>query len=270
VPVLLAVLRESRTPAVRQESLLALARYPNPKIAGAVLELYPDHLPEAGGVRSAAYALLASRPAWARALLGAIDAGKVNARALPADVVQKLAAHKDKAVAALLSKHFGRVRGSTPAQKQREMLRLGKIVQSGKGDARAGKVVYTATCGKCHKLFGQGGEVGPDLTGYERTNRMYWIENIVDPSAVIREEYLAFVVDTRDGRTLTGIVAGQDKTTVTLKDQEGRTTRLARSRIEDMRASPVSLMPEGQLKDLKDQQVRDLFAYLMSKAPDKR
>jgi putative heme-binding domain-containing protein len=91
------------------------------------------------------------------------------------------------------------------------------------------------------------------------------MENIVDPSAIIREEYTTFVVRTTGGQTLTGLVAGQDKTTVSLRDQEGRVSRIARAKIEDMRASPVSLMPEGQMKTLKDQQVRDLFAYLMSK-----
>jgi putative heme-binding domain-containing protein len=145
------------------------------------------------------------------------------------------------------------------------MLRVARIIKSGKGDALAGKAVYASTCGKCHKLFGQGGDTGPELTGYERTNAMYWIENIVDPSAAIREEYTTFIIQTTDGRTLTGIVGGQDKTTVTLKDQEGRTSKIDRSRIEDMRASRQSLMPEDQLRTLKDSQVRDLFAYLMGK-----
>src|SRR5260370_18423478 len=99
---------------------------------------------------------------------------------------------------------------------------------------------------------------------------MYWMENIMDPSAIIREEYTTFVVRTIDGRALTGLVANQDKTTVSLRDQEGRLTRISRAKIDDMRASPVSLMPEGQLKTLKDQQVRDLFAFLMSQTAPKR
>src|SRR5262249_15421660 len=114
---------------------------------------------------------------------------------------------------------------------------------------------------------GEGGDVGPDLTGYERDNILYWLENIVDPSAVIREEYVTFVVRTTGGRTLTGVVAAQDKRTGTLRHEDGRATVVARGKIEDMRASPVSLMPEDQLSKLKDQQVRDLFAYLMSKPP---
>jgi putative heme-binding domain-containing protein len=265
VPILLDVVRRSRASAVRQEALAALTRYPDAQIGRAVLALYPAQLPEADGVRGAAHNLLASRPAWSKQLLEAIDAGKINPRSIPAEVVQKMHLHADKDVARLLNKHYGRVRAGTPAEKQREMLRVAKLLKGGKGDARAGAKVYADTCGKCHKLFGQGGDVGPELTGYERTNAMYWMENIVDPSAIIREEYTTFIIRTSDGRTLTGLVANQDRTTVSLRDQEGRLTRIARTKIDDMRASPVSLMPEGQLKTLKDQQVRDLFAYLMSK-----
>ncbi len=270
VPVLLDVLRKSSVGAVRQEALAALQRYKGPKIGAAVLALYLARLPEKDGVRAGALNLLASRPAWSLQLLEAIDAKKVSPSSLPLEVVQKLQLHRDKDVKRLLSKHYGRVRASSSQEKAREMLRVGKVLKGGKGDASAGRVVYNSLCSKCHKLFGEGGEVGPDLTGYERDNALYWMENIIDPSAVIREEYTTFVIETTDGRTLTGIVAGRDGRTVTLRDLEGRTTRLDRARIEDMRASPTSLMPEGQLATLKDQQARDLFAYLMSKAPPKR
>lgn len=264
VPVLLRVLRESPSGPIRQETIAALMRYPDPTIGETVLGLYPTKLPEADGVRSAAHNLLTSRVLWAKGFLSAVEAGKINPRSIPQEVVQKLALHSDKEITRLVAKHWGKVR-ATPEEKHREMLRVARIIKSGKGDALAGKAVYASTCGKCHKLFGQGGDTGPELTGYERTNAMYWIENIVDPSAAIREEYTTFIIQTTDGRTLTGIVGGQDKTTVTLKDQEGRTSKIDRSRIEDMRASRQSLMPEDQLRTLKDSQVRDLFAYLMGK-----
>jgi putative heme-binding domain-containing protein len=178
--------------------------------------------------------------------------------------------HSDPAVAKLVEKHWGQVRPSTSAEKQQEMARLANALKAGKGDAKAGKEIFTNTCAKCHKLFGEGGTVGPDLTGYERDKAVYWIENIVDPSAVIREEYTTFVIQTTDGRTLTGIIAGQDKQTVTLKTAEGEEKRVARERIDEMKASPVSIMPEDQMRALTDQQVRDLFAYLMSQAPGSR
>ncbi len=262
---LLRTARTSKLGAVRAEAIASLNRYNEGRVGVAVLEMFRAGLPEVDGVRTAALSLLTSRPAWAALLLKDIAEKKITPQAIPTDIVQKLALIPDKAIAALVTKHFGKVRGTTPADKAREMLRVGKLLKAGKSDAISGSKVYETNCGKCHKLFGTGGEVGPDLTGYERTNALYWMENIIDPSAVIREEYMMFVVQTTDGRTLSGLVAGQDKTTVTIRDSEGRNTKIDRKRIEEMHASPVSIMPEGQLKALKDQEIRDLFAYLMSK-----
>jgi putative membrane-bound dehydrogenase-like protein len=265
VPVLLRIIQPGTAADVRREALAALQRYDNAEIAARVLELYPDGLPEKDGLRAAAQALLVGRPGWALQLLRAVEVGKVNPRQLPLDVVRKLALHRDPEIAALVRKHWGQLSAATSAEKQREMVRLATVVRGGKGDALAGKAIYTNACAKCHKLFGEGGDVGPDLTGYERDNLAFWIENIVDPNAAIREEYQTFIVTTHDGRLLTGVVGAQDKRTVTLRDAEGKAVRVAREDIDEMRASPVSLMPEDQLKPLADQQVRDLFAYLMSK-----
>ncbi|MBY0231846.1 MAG: c-type cytochrome, partial [Gemmataceae bacterium] len=253
VAVLLRLL-EKPTP-LKADIYSALARYPDAAIGKAAL----GHAKRDG---EAALGLLASRPAWAGLLLDSIDAKKTDPRALPFDIVHRLSLHKEHETR--VARHFGKVRGGDPAKRKQETERVVGILKRGEGEPKAGKLVYANACAKCHKLFGEGGEVGPELTGYERSNPLYWLENVIDPSASIREEYLSFVVRTKDGRTLTGIVAGQDKTTVTLRDQEGQTVKLSRKRIEDMRASPVSIMPEGQLRTMTDQQVRDLFAYLMS------
>jgi putative heme-binding domain-containing protein len=270
VPVLLDVLKSSPSSAVKREVLSALQRYDDPVVPARVLELYADQLTDKDGLRAAAHGLLASRPAWSLHFLQAIDAGKISPRPVPLDVVRKIKMHSDASIAKLVEKLWGQVRPSTSAEKQQEMARLANALKAGKGDAKAGKEIFTNTCAKCHKLFGEGGTVGPDLTGYERDKAIYWIENIVDPSAVIREEYLTFVILTNDGRTLTGVIAEQDKQTVTLKTPEGETKRVARARIDEMKASPVSIMPEDQMRALTDQQVRDLFAYLMGKSPGDR
>lgn len=264
VPVLLGLLNNSRDAGLRQDALAALARYPGEKIGKAVLGLVPS---EKGAARTAALGLLASRPSWGALLLDAVEAKKVSAQSVPFEVVHRLSLHKE--LSARVTKLFGKVRAGDPKQKAREMLRVANALKGGKGDARAGKLVFKNACAKCHKLFGEGGDVGPELTGYERNNPVYWMENVVDPSAVVREEYVTFVVKMADGRTLTGIVAGRDRTTVTLRDQEGRAAKLSRAGIEEMRASPVSLMPEGQMRTMTDQQVRDLFAYLMAPGPVK-
>ncbi|MFL5342315.1 MAG: PVC-type heme-binding CxxCH protein [Gemmataceae bacterium] len=265
VPALLKVLRGSQIQPVRLAALTALQRYDAPDIAATVLELYCGPWQKQAELQAAAQTLLASRPGWALVLLQAVDAGKIAPRSIPLDVVRTLQRHSDDTIAKLVEKHWGKVQAATPEAKRKEMERLVALVKSGQGDEKAGKLIFTNTCAKCHKLFNEGATIGPELTGYERDNLAYWVENIADPSASIRDEYLTFLIETKDGRNLTGIVAAQDKATVTLKQADGQSVRLAREQIEELRASPISLMPEDVLKELKDQQIRDLFAYLMSK-----
>ena len=270
VPVLLRLLPELKNAGIQCDIFSALQRYDDPQIGAAVLALYPEKLPEAGGVRDAALDLLASRPSTSLQFLQAIDDGKINPRTIPLGLVRKLALHQDEAVAKKIEKHWGRVQASTAAEKQAEMDRILSLVTRGAGSVPAGKTLFTASCAKCHTLFGEGGKVGPELTGYERDKPAFWVENIVDPSAVIREEYTTFIVKTKDGRVLTGIVSEQEARTVTLSTPEGQRIRLDRDQIEKMKASPISLMPEDLLRTLEPQQIRDLFAYLMSAAPPRK
>jgi putative heme-binding domain-containing protein len=265
VPALLKVVRESKFHSIRLAAMTALQRYDSPDVASTVIEQYVNSWSKEPELQAAAQNLLASRPSWALVLLQAVDAGKVAQRSIPLDIVRTIQRHADERVAKLIEKHWGKVRSATAEEKRTEMLRLAEILKPGGGDEKAGKIVFTNTCAKCHKLFGEGAAVGPELTGYERDNLRYWLENVVDPSASIRDEYLAFVVDTKDGRTLTGIIAAQDKATITLKLSDAQQVRLAREQIEELRASPISLMPEDVLRGLKDQQIRDLFAYVMSR-----
>jgi len=260
---LLKVVHDSPDVSIRLMTLASLQRYDDPNIAKVVLEAYPTRFND--DLRAGAQALLASRPTWALVFLREIDAGYVSPRSVSLEIVRTFKRYSDKKIVELVEKHWGKVRASTAAEKLAEMERVAKVIAAGKGDAAAGKVAFANTCAKCHKLFGEGGQVGPELTGYERDNLRYWLENIVDPSASIRDEYVAFVIETKDGRTLTGIIVAQDKATVSLRQNDGQTIRLAREQIEDLAASPISLMPEDVLKELKDQQLRDLFAYLMKK-----
>ena len=132
---------------------------------------------------------------------------------------------------------------------------------------KPGKQIFDRTCASCHTLFGQGGKVGPDLTTYRRDDLDTMLLNIVNPSAEIREGFAD--VDRRHDRrpVLTGVLVEQDKNVVVLRGADGQELSLARDEIEEMKPSPKSLMPEGLLKDLTDQEVRDLFAYLRSTQP---
>jgi putative heme-binding domain-containing protein len=116
-------------------------------------------------------------------------------------------------------------------------------------------------------LSGEGESVGPDLTYANRKDRDYLLLSLVDPSAVIRKEYLAYNVQTTDGCFFSGLIVEQTPNAVTLLDGKNQRIKIARNKIESMQESPLSLMPENLLKQLTPQELRDLFSYLQSDTP---
>jgi putative heme-binding domain-containing protein len=150
---------------------------------------------------------------------------------------------------------------------QQLIARLQPIVRAGSASPYEGKKLFTASCGKCHKLFDQGGQIGPDLTAYKRDDIGNMLANIVNPSAEIRENFGTYLVVTDDGRALTGFLVDKDNQVLVLRNAEGQTVTIEQTSIEEMLPQKKSLMPEGLLKDFSEQQVRDLFAYLRSTQP---
>ena len=186
---------------------------------------------------------------------------------MPLEAVRKLLLHPNDKVQELIRKHWGEIKGATTAEMRREIDRLVKVVRGGQGDPYTGKKFFDAHCGKCHQLFGKGGDVGPDLTPYKRDDVETMMLNIINPSAEIREGFVNHLVLTTDGRTLNGFLIERDDKIVVLRSSDGQTTVIRRDQIDDMKVIPQSLMPEGLLNGLAEQQVCDLFAYLRSSQP---
>jgi putative heme-binding domain-containing protein len=261
------LLASSQSHAIKRVALEALMNFDDPAIGKVVLRQYQTTLPDEQGLRSTAQRLLASRKAWTLALLDDIEASTIEPTSIALSVVEQMRLQNDPEINRRVEKLWGRVRPS-PAEAQQQVERYQSVLRSGAGDLASGKAVFTQNCATCHKLFGEGGSAGPELTGYERTNLEFMLPAIVDPSAAIREEFTNFAVFTADGRTLTGLIQDQNNRTVTLRSVDNQTTLVNRDQIETLQALPVSLMPDGLLGKLTDQQVRDLFVYLMSRAPD--
>jgi putative heme-binding domain-containing protein len=168
----------------------------------------------------------------------------------------------------LVHKHWGSLQSSTPEEKLAEIRRLKNDLNAGNGEPSRGKLLFQKHCANCHRLFDEGNKIGPDLTHLNRKDRDYLLVSIVDPSALIRKEFLSYVVHTADGRVLTGLIADQNANTVTLLGAKNERTPIPRDSIALMVESPVSLMPENLLKELKPDEVRDLFTYLQSAQPN--
>jgi putative heme-binding domain-containing protein len=121
--------------------------------------------------------------------------------------------------------------------------------------------VFVNACAACHRLFGDGGTIGPDITGSNRSNLDYLLHNILDPNAEIPNAYRSATVTLSDGRVLTGIVDTQGPSAVRVQTTSGIVT-LPRTDIASIAQSDVSMMPEGLLNPLTDEDVRSLVAYL--------
>jgi putative membrane-bound dehydrogenase-like protein len=260
---LLKVAGHSKTTPVRSAAISTLGQFDVPDLGKQVIALYPK-LSSKAELRAATISMLLARPAWTLSLLAAIDSGAIPRAELGIAQIQRIRQYDDASITALADKLLGKQAKPTSAEKSKEIERVTHLVTSGSGDAESGKQIFTTRCAICHTLFGQGAKVGPDLTGYERRNVDFLVTSVVDPSAYIREEYTAFRIQTRGGQTLIGLVVERGPNQLTVEDAAAQKTVVPKDQIADERALRVSLMPEGLLDGLSEQQVRDLFKYLSS------
>jgi putative membrane-bound dehydrogenase-like protein len=263
-PAVFALVTAKEPPPVQLAALVAWQRLGTDEHAAALVAAYPK---VAEPIRSRARAALLQRKSWAALFLRAVDAGRVPPSEVTVDDLQLVAAHHDAPLDDLVRKHWGTVRGPTPGERLADVRRINNDLRAAPGDPKAGHALFTKHCATCHKLFNEGGAIGPDLTHANRFDRDDLLVNVVDPSRVIRKEFLSFTANTTDGRVLTGLIVEQSPQRLTLVNAKNERTTLLRSEIVSLAESPVSLMPEGLLQPLKPQELRDLFSYLQSKAP---
>ena len=210
--------------------------------------------------------VLLSRPAWAGQLLDAVIAGQIQRTALNAFHARQIRGFKDAALDAKAASIWGELRDSS-AEKLAAMERWKQKLapaQLKNADRKNGRKIYQTVCGACHVLNGEGVGIGPELTGSNRDNLDYLLQNIVDPSSVVAKDYQLSHFTMKDGRVLSGFVRSQNDRTVTIQTI-GEATTVPLSDIEERSATSLSMMPEGLLEALPEKDARDLVAYLMDK-----
>ena len=214
--------------------------------------------------RRAVIETLATRRRYAYSLLAAVKRKYISRDDIPAHVARSL----NNLLGDQFVQIFGRVK---PIGKDREKLlakykRMVTAESMAQADAGRGRVVFNKTCSACHLLYGEGGKIGPDLTGSNRANLDYILLNSVDPSYDVPEAYKMLTVVTVDGRVLNGVVAEEDEVRVVLKTVEQPRVVIAKEDIEERKVSPKSMMPDGQLEKMKAQELLDLIKYLRTTA----
>ena len=267
--VCLQLFRAGKSEPVRSAALEALQHFQSPGIARTLLELLPGMHPP---IRLKSLGILASRVAWSRLLLESVDRGRIRPSEIPREVLVKIAGLGDEELEKSVRDRWGRVRHS-PEERIAEMLAVKSMLNRGEASPGRGKAVFDDLCSTCHILHDEGQSVGPELTGSDRDDRQALMEAIIDPSASVLPDFIAFAFTIkRDGESagrqvVTGFVVEGDDKSMTIVDSSGNRLRVAQNTVLSKEAVEDSIMPEGLLHNLEEQQVRDLFAYLQSKAP---
>jgi putative heme-binding domain-containing protein len=217
--------------------------------------------------RSDALQTLSARSPFALALLDALDAKAIPRGDVNSYTIRQLHSLKSPEVSAKLTKIVGEVRPAS-ADKAKLMAKYKAELKPDvlkKANLANGRALYTKACANCHRLFGEGGDgdIGPDLTGSQRTNLDYILENVLDPSAIVPREYQVTIVETKQGRTLNGIVKTENDAALTLQLQN-EVVVVPKGDIATRTPTTVSMMPDGAFDALRIEEVRDLVAYLAS------
>jgi putative heme-binding domain-containing protein len=241
----------------------ALANFEDPNLATELVNHYPG-FPE--DVRAGIIATLSSRPAFARILLQGVASGKIHRSDISAYTARQIQSLGDPEIKELLTRAWGLVRSAGNEEKKQQIASWKtKLTPDALKTANVqhGRELFLKTCGVCHKLYGEGASIGPDLTGSGRQNLDYVLENVVDPSAIVPADYKLSVIEMKDDRVINGMIREEKEKTIAIQTPTEKLV-LERIEIQSMRTSPLSLMPEGLLETLKEREVRDLIAYLMT------
>jgi len=260
VPIFVALLDE---PEFRGVALPLASRSNDPAVADKLLAAYPS-LGEKD--RGAAIATLASRPAFSRPLVEAIEAKRFPKDDITAAQLRQLRGLDDTEIRAALDRVYGKVNES-PAVAKATMARLKKswaAAPKGSLDSGRGRAVFNKACANCHMHGDVGGKLGPNLTGAWMNGPDYFVENLVDPNAVVGPDYQLTTVITDDGRSISGIVAEETPESLTLRTPEGPVTVPSKA-IDERTTSPKSLMPSGILESLPEDEFFALIRFLTSK-----
>ena len=266
LPLFLKALEPNTPDNVRLAAINAMQSSADDKVALKLLELYPA-LPS--NLKTRSLTLLSQRPTFSLLLMQQVDTMKIPKTDISIDLARTMASHKQEKLIGLLTKHYGKVSPPSPGEKIARISYVNLIISRTKPDIDKGKLHFQKQCANCHMLFGQGNKVGPDLTTADRQSLLPLITHIVDPNAHIRPEFIAQVIETKDGRTLTGLLAEENSSSLTLLDAKNQRLVLAKDKIETMTSSAKSIMPENILDTLSDQDIADLFAYIREKSTPK-
>ena len=242
---------------VQIAALSTLGQFSEPEIAAALLDSFASLSPS---LRNEALETIFSRPAWLAALVEAVESGDFAEANVDSARANVLLNHPDAKLRARAEKLFA---ASKPSRRQ-DVIDAYRPALELKGDSERGRAHFRKTCAACHRLEGVGNEIGLNLQTVRNRGAETILLNVLDPNREVDAKYVSYLALDNAGRTYTGIIAEENATSVTLKRAENATDTLLRINLEALKSTGQSIMPEGLEKQLDQQALADVIAYLMS------
>ena len=247
---------EAKHPVELQLAALeALGSYREPAVADMLIDAWPKMTPT---LRDKATTILLSRTDRIAKLLDAIEAKKITPAQLSVAAKATLGRQKTPALAERIAKLIGD--GSSSNRK--DVIAKYASVMTMTGDAARGAKIYEAACMVCHKFADKGNDIGPHLGTIKAWTAAQLVTNILDPNREVSPNFALYLVETNDGRTLSGLIASETAGNLTLKRADGGTDTVLRSEIKSLTSPGISLMPEGLEAAISPQQMADLLSFL--------
>lgn len=252
-----ALLHPSTPPALQVAAINIVKSSSDDSLAKIILTHLPSLAPQP---HAAAMETLASRPAWATLFLAEVATGKLPLTEVPLDRLALWTSDKNESLAKLATQLSATLSKSSRGEivaKYDQSLSL-------TGDAGKGHEVFRRVCASCHKVLGEGHEIGPNLAAMKARGPSAIVLAVMDPSREVNPQFFSYAALTTDGRTATGMLVSENATSITLRRAQSQSDTLLRSEIDQLRSTGKSLMPEGLERELTEQNLADLIAYIMS------
>jgi putative membrane-bound dehydrogenase-like protein len=254
-PALLRLVAEEADPELRLASVRALAAHPRPEVAQVLLKAWRSYTP---AVRREVTEALLRQPDRILTFLDEVQAGNIKPGDLDAQRSRQLINHSRPEIREKARKLL---QASLPADRK-EVLQRYRAALSLKGDIERGQAVFQKNCATCHRVAGIGTQVGPEISDTLGKTPETILNDILDPNAAIDSNYINYTVTTHGGKVLTGIIAAETGSSITLRRAENQTDVVLRQDIESIESTGVSLMPEGLEKTITVEEMADLLTFL--------
>lgn len=250
-------LTKGRPVALQVAAMRALGRYVDAEVAEMILREWQGY--DVVG-RAAAVGVLLERPEWVRVLLETMKDGESGLKAgmLSASQVQGLIGQRDETLAALAREVLAEV---IPPSRVSVLAKFQGALDL-KGDGVKGREVFVQRCFACHRADGLGVLVGPDLVTVKGRGRAGLMEAILDPAREVAPQYVGYVVETKEGQTLTGVIKEDGASGMTLLLMGGAEVVIPRSEVRRVSAAGSSFMPEGLEAGMSEQEMADLLTFI--------